>query len=270
MIKPGDHISKLTDLPFYTEGPVCDTEGRVFITAPAGGQIYRINIDGSFSTWSTSDWPNGQAIQDNGDHLICDSKLGVIRRFDEHGIWIADETQNIFNGEAITVPNDLAVVPGGVYFTDSVRHRGRVWFKDSSGKQKIVAEGLDYPNGIVFCAERNCLFVAESYRNRILKITLDSKSKDNIQVFANLPVHPSGNEVDNLPDGMDMDNDGNLWIAHYGMGAIQVLSYEGTLLHTIDTHLPLTSNIFLTADKAIITGGYAEPGPGAVMVYSVK
>jgi gluconolactonase len=95
---------------------------------------------------------------------------------------------------------------------------------------------------------------------------MESKGKNNVQVFADLPAHPSGNEIDNLPDGMDIDSNGNLWIAHYGMGAIQVLSPEGRLLHTIDTHLPLTSNIFLTAEKAIITGGYAEPGPGAVMI----
>ncbi|MCW5927316.1 MAG: SMP-30/gluconolactonase/LRE family protein [Chitinophagaceae bacterium] len=257
----------MADLPFYTEGPVCDTEGNIFITAPAGEQIYQLHIDGSFSRWSTSGWPNGQAILDNGDHLICDSKLGVIRRFNPYGAWVADETKNFYNGQVITSPNDLAVLPnGGIYFTDSVRHQGSVWFKDPSGKQEIVADGLDYPNGIVFCMERNCLFVAESYRNRILKITLERKGKNNVQVFADLPVHPSGNEIDNLPDGMDIDNNGNLWIAHYGMGAIQVLSAEGKLLHSIDTHLPLTSNIFLTAGKAIITGGYAEPGPGAVMI----
>lgn len=267
MIKPNGIISKLADLPFYTEGPVCSTEGNIFITAPAGEGIYEVNTDGSFSRWSASARPNGQAILDNGHHLICDSKLGVIRRFDQYGIWVADETKNFYNGQVISSPNDLAVIPnGGIYFTDSVRYQGSVWFKDPSGKQEIVADGLDYPNGIVFCAESNCLFVAESYRNRILKITLKSKGKNNVQVFADLPVHPSGNEVDNLPDGMDIDTSGNLWIAHYGMGAIQVLSPEGRLLHTLDTHLPLTSNIFLTEEKAIITGGHAEPGPGAVMI----
>jgi gluconolactonase len=148
MIKPGSNISKLADLPFYTEGPVCSREGNIFITAPAGEGIYQVNIDGSFSRWSTSDWPNGQAMLVNGDHLICDSKLGVIRRFDQHGVWIADETKNFYNGQEISSPNDLAVLPdGGIYFTDSVRYRGSVWFRDPSGKQEIIADGLDYPNG---------------------------------------------------------------------------------------------------------------------------
>ncbi len=65
-----------------------------------------------------------------------------------------------------------------------------------------------------------------------------------------------------------------VWVAHYGMQAIQVLSPEGALLASFDTALPLTSNLCFVSDQlhrksVLITGGYAEPGPGAVLMMTV-
>lgn len=55
---------------------------------------------------------------------------------------------------------------------------------------------------------------------------------------------------------------GRLWIAHYGMQAVQVLSETGELLATYDSGIPLTSNVCFVGDEIWITGGIAEPGPG--------
>ena len=86
-----------------------------------------------------------------------------------------------------------------------------------------------------------------------------------MNVFAQLPEHPSGNEQDNLPDGLALDSEGNLWVAHYGMHAIRKISPEGKLLSSINTTLPFTSNvIFVDENDLMITGGYGEPGPGAL------
>lgn len=258
-------VIKKTDIPFYTEGPVVDNEGNIFFTAPAAGAVYKMDATGNITEWARSAWPNGQVILSNGDHLICDSKLGVVRRFNKSGHWIGEETAVWFNQERVSTPNDLAVdTDGSIYFTDSIRHEGKVWLKEVEGNQKIIAANLDYPNGIVLCKNERCLYIAESYRNRILKISMAPPYE--IIIFTELPQHASGKEENNLPDGLALDEFGNLWVAHYGMEAAYILNPEGRIIKTIKTTVPLTSNVFVIKEgHAIITGGYGEPGPGALL-----
>ncbi len=169
-------------------------------------------------------------------------------------------------GEKVSVPNDLLIDPwGNIFFTNSIRHNGKV-FVISNGKGKLLADKLDYPNGLEISANGKWLYVAESYRNRILKFDISALSNISCSVFAELPRHSSGRETDNLPDGLAMDSQGNIWVAHYGMGCIHQYSREGTLLATIHTGMPLTSNmIFVDGNTAIVTGGYGEPGPGKII-----
>ena len=84
-------------------------------------------------------------------------------------------------------------------------------------------------------------------------------------MFAVLPTHSSGKIIDNLPDGLRVDWEGNVWVAHYGMGSMHVLSPQGKLINTIKVAFPLTSNLCLTEQIIIVTGGYGEPGPGGLL-----
>ena len=132
----------------------------------------------------------------------------------------------------------------------------------TDGRQQILAANLDYPNGIVLSHDQSVLYVAESYKNRIIKIDLESPglAKGGANVFAELPRHQSGEEQANLPDGLTLDNEGNLWVAHYGMQAVHKLSPQGMLLSSTDTTLPLTSNLVFADEKTlIITGVIRRP-----------
>ncbi|WP_262249221.1 SMP-30/gluconolactonase/LRE family protein [Parapedobacter soli] len=256
----------IADLPFYTEGPISDGDGNLFFTTLSGGVIWRFDQQGCLTQWAFSDCPNGQIILPNGDHLVCDSKLAAIRRFSPSGRLLSDELAGYCAGEPVQVPNDLIMADDGtLFFTDSIRHAGRVFYVRANGQQGVLAANLDYPNGLVFSPCGNWLYVAESYRNRIVKI--DVGGEGGLEVFADLPVHPSGIPEGNLPDGLSMGEDGNLWIAHYGMQALQVISPEGALVDTVDTGIPLTSNVsWLTKQRLLVTGGFGEPGPGRVIL----
>jgi len=49
--------------------------------------------------------------------------------------------------------------------------------------------------------------------------------------LAELPAKDtSTGQIDNQPDGMCLDAAGNLYVAHYGMKQVQVLSPEGKLI----------------------------------------
>ncbi|EPR69416.1 SMP-30/gluconolactonase/LRE family protein [Cyclobacterium qasimii] len=277
-MKKGNHIhQKLPDpnaiqpeimleLEYYTEGPVLGNDGFLYYTNLAGEGIYRYQ-DEKPKLWAKGKRPNGQAIIANGDHLLCDSLSARVTRYDREGKLLGDVSPAEINGVTISCPNDVAVhTDKGFFFTDSIRHNGGVYFVGWEGEAYAVATGIDFPNGIVFHKDKNVLYIAESYKNRILKIdlSLPETSPDSLTVLATLPFNDKNKETGNLPDGLAMDREGRIWVAHYGMQAIQVLSEEGELLASYDSGIPLTSNLCFAGGYLWITGGVGEPGPGKV------
>ncbi|TKT86981.1 SMP-30/gluconolactonase/LRE family protein [Dyadobacter frigoris] len=270
-------VKKLIDLPFYTEGPSVDRDGNFFFSTLTGGFIGKIDKEGKYTKWATGSCPNGQVILPDHEHWSCDSKQAGISRYDASGKFTGYIIQYQWAGFSVSSPNDLVIDKHqNLYFTDSIRHEGKVFFKGHEGKELLVAGNIDYANGLALSPDEKYLYVAESYQNRILVIELSEPgiAKNKPEVFARLPCHLSGKITDNLPDGLAVDADGKLWVAHYGMGAIQILSSDGNLLFTIDTVLPLTSNLCFVEENGscqvlLVTGGYDEPGPGAVLLITV-
>ncbi len=71
------------------------------------------------------------------------------------------------------------------------------------------------------------LLVGESKHNRILSYDIISAGKvGKMRVFAKLPVKEA-EQIANEPDGIGLDAAGNLYVAHYGMRQVQVLSPAG-------------------------------------------
>lgn len=268
---------KLLDLPYYTEGPAMGANGDLFFTTLSGRGIGKFDKEGNYSKWAEGPCPNGQIILANGEHWFCDSASSAISRYSSSGKFMEYSVQGMCAGIRVNTPNDLILdSQGNLYFTDSIRENGKVFFKGYDGAEYLLAEGIDYANGLVLSPDEKYLFVAESFRNRILRIELSAPgiARHRVEVFTKLPRHTSGEVTSNLPDGLAMDQEGRLWVAHYGMGAVQIISQQGMLLQSIETSLPLTSNLCFISDAPqiktlLVTGGYGEPGPGAVFELTV-
>ena len=165
--------TQIIDFSFYTEGPVVDDVGNIYCTTLTGGHVKLIDNNNVVSVWATSQCPNGQVILPNGDHLVCDSGVASVYRFNRHGAFIRNEIEGTCAGVNVEVPNDVIIDDqSGFYFTDSVRHEGRVFYRSADGKETVVYKGLDYPNGLALTGDQTTLFVAESYKNRIIKIPI--------------------------------------------------------------------------------------------------
>jgi gluconolactonase len=251
----------------YTEGPVIDGQGNMYFTTLVGGKIVNFNHNNRFTVWAESPCPNGQIVLPNGQHLICDSKVAAILRFDNEGTFLRKDIDHFCANEQVRVPNDLiADREGNIYFTDSVRRNGKLFFVGIDGEQKMLATELDYPNGLSLSKDERYLFLAESYQNRILVFQIDKPGYAvNQRVWTHLPQHISMEISDNLPDGIKVDDDGGLWIAHYGMSMVHQFSDKGQLLQSIDLPFKFVSNLYIKNNTLLITGGYKEPGPGAVV-----
>jgi gluconolactonase len=266
MLKRVVHID-ICPQSHYTEGPVIDHWGNVYFTTLTGGIIFRLNPENQFAPWAQSPCPNGQIVLPNGQHVVCDSTLSALLRFDDEGTFLKKDIDHFCANEQVSVPNDLiADRNGNIYFTDSVRYNGKLFFIGNNGQQKILATELDYPNGLAFSKDEKTLYVAESYKNRILAFDIDQPGRaSNQQVWTHLPQHNSTEITDNLPDGMKVDDDNCLWIAHYGMSMVHQFSEKRQLIQSIDLPFKLVSNLFIKNNTLLVTGGYKEPGPGAVV-----
>ena len=253
----------ILDMDFYSEGPVIDKENNLYFTDLAGHCIWQLKANVG-KVWSKGSRPNGQVILEDGSHLICDSDAGWVAHHDNKGALIAKLGSGHIEGIAVRCPSDIAADRHGFYFTDSSRHDGAVFFIGFDGKRRVVAQNIDYPNGIALSPDGKQLLVAESYGNRILLIELEAPGhrRGEVQVFATLPFNSVNRETGNLPDGIAFDPVGRLWVAHYGMQAVQVVSPSGDLLATYDTGIPLTSNLCFIGSDIMVTGGLGEPGPG--------
>src|SRR5262249_5858987 len=163
-------------------------------------------------------------------------------------------------------PNDLAIDPeGGFYFTDSGgRHGeapGSIHYVDPTGNAQVAALGLHYPNGIVLRPDGRTLLVSESLLNRIVSYEVLSPGKlGPMTVFATLPGKQTG-QIDNRPDGMCLDRHGNLFIAHYGMRMVAVLSPKGRLIRQFPAGVLTPSDVAFGGpkmDQLFITGAVGE------------
>lgn len=262
---------KLFEVPNYCEGIVFDHAGHGYISH--GKVITKFTPDGKHAVWAETGAPNGHKVLADGTHLVCDASQHAVLRLDASGKIIGKASAEC-DGKPLRGPNDLCLDPrGGFYFTDpggsdDKKLIGTVHYVDPAGKTHLLARGLAFPNGIVLRPDGKTLLVAESKKNRILAYDVKGPGKlGPMRVFAELPAK-QGEQIDNQPDGICLDSDGNLYVAHYGMKQVQVLSPEGKLIRRYPGGNMTTSNVGFGGpkmDQLYVTGGLgAESGRGGL------
>jgi gluconolactonase len=88
-----------------------------------------------------------------------------------------------------------------------------------------------------------------------------------MRVFAGLP---SKEGVAAEPDGLALDSEGNLYVAHLGMSAVEVLDPQGKLLRSLPAGNYDASNLVFGGprlDRLLITGSVGHRSNTAGRVY---
>ncbi len=257
---------KVLEVPGYTEGVVVDRDGDMYVSDVYNGTIYRLAADGEAKVWAKTGAPNGHKILADGTHLVCDGSQHAVLHLDATGKIIGKAASD-YDGKPLRAPNDLTLDPrGGFYFTDPGGSNlenpiGTVHYVDAKGKTHLVAERLAFPNGIALRPDGKTLLVGESKHNRILSYDIISPGKvGKMRVFANLPLKEA-EQIANEPDGICLDEAGNLYVAHYGMRQVQVLSPAGKLLRRYGAGNLTTSNVAFSGprmDQLYVTGALGD------------
>jgi len=215
------------------EGPSFDKDGNLWCVDLPNGRVVRIDPSGNFHLVAEYDgWPNGLKFHKDGRIFIADYK---------HGIMVMDPVNGRVEPyllragiERFKAVNDLFFAANGdLYFTDqglTGLHdpTGRVFRLTPDGRVDCLLNNVPSPNGLVMNLDESMLYVAVTRGNCIWRVPLmPNGGVAKVGLFVQLSGGWGG------PDGVAMDTDGRLVIAHVGMGSVWVVDRLGEPVYRI-------------------------------------
>lgn len=226
------------ELHSFLEGPCFDRDGQLWVTDIPYGRVFSITPAGEWRLRFEYDgWPNGLKFDSDGLGHIADYKTGILRfdpKIDDPKI---EPLVTQYQTEGFRGCNDLTITEDGlIYFTDqgqSGLHRpdGRVFaFDPSSGRLSCLLDNGPSPNGIVFNQKFHQVHVAMTRANGVWRLPLLADgSTTKVGLFVQLSGGLAG------PDGLALDEEGGLWIAHAGLGCVWGCSPLGEIRWRVTT-----------------------------------
>ena len=278
--KPGHEVDS------FLEGPSFDRAGNLYVTDIPFGRIFRISPQLEWTLVAEYDgWPNGIAIHGDGSLWIADYRKGLLRLEPDR---LAGESDRLpgegrgpipllphRNSESFKGLNDLTFDrDGNCYFTDQGQSglhdpSGRVYRLGATGHLDLLIGGIPSPNGVALDKAGKVIFVAVTRANQVWRgPLLADGSVTKVGAFRSF-FGASG------PDGMALDVDDRLVVAHASLGGAFLLNARGEVTHFIASpagstvtnvaYRPGTSKLVMTESE---TGAVLEadmPAPGALL-----
>jgi gluconolactonase len=227
-----------------------------------GGDVVATHPDrplGSTVLFTTCGIPVALAFGPDGALYVTDEGRRAIVRVDADGSLADVITHEGADapGRRLNGPNDLAFdAAGNLYFSDpwtsspanpigGVFGHERASGAHPAGRLHRIDDGMWFPNGVVVADD--LLLVAETFRRTIWAYDLvgDGRAAGKRR-FCELPDVPDAPRLppdeqrarglDHVcgPDGMALDADGRLYVAHFASGAVFVFDGDGTELDRLD------------------------------------
>jgi gluconolactonase len=262
----GGHIDCLI------EGPCFDRDGNLYMVDIPYGRIFRMAPDGEWTVVVSYDGePNGLRFLPDGRLAIADYKHGILS-LDLQTREIAPIVTR-YRSERLKGPNDLVVSKAGdIYFTDQGQTglhdpTGRVFRLRQTGELDCILSNGPSPNGLVLTSNEKFLFVAMTRDNSIWRLPLTAdggtmKVGRFSQYFGIVG-----------PDGVALDQDGNLFVAHASLGQVfvhdkhgeliaRIVSCRGRMITNLTFGGPDRTTVFITESEtgSILSAEWPIPG----------
>ncbi len=236
-----DRDAKLTRVASdfgFTEGPVWDQAGFLYVSDEVQNKIYRVFLDGRKEELISLGDPDGNTYDRQHRLIDCASVLRAIVAVTPDGKYtvLADR----YEGKKFNSPNDVVIGPdGAIYFTDptldlvegqqqEIPFQG-VYRLDEKGGVRLLTKDLRQPNGLAFSQDGKRLYVDDSEQRNIRVYDVASDGAlGNGRIFGEEP----GGKHEGVPDGIKVDHDGDLFVT--GPKGIWVWDPHGQHLGTIE------------------------------------
>ena len=265
IVSPDAKVEKVAGNFGFTEGPVWDRKGGYLLFSdipanvidkwdPKAGKV-SVFLDKSGFTGADPTGVGGEQrnergvfylIGSNGVTLDPQGRVTFNAMGDRQVVRVEKDGRRTvlaskYEGRQLNSTNDLVFKRNGsLYFTDppsGLRLRNDDPKKElpfngvfllKGGTLHLLADELGTPNGIVLSPDEKILYVNDSTRRTIWRF--DVKPDDSVG-NAQLIVDMTGEKEPGNPDGMKVDEKGNLYST--GAGGIWVISPQGKHLGTL-------------------------------------
>jgi gluconolactonase len=226
-------VSVFSDERFF-EGPAWDPQTKkLYFTAfgetngKKNEQILRLDAPGKAAVWQD------QTAGVNGMYLANDGRLIGAQAFGHRVVSYGigengpADTVVLLHDTTLHQPNDIAQSPtGDLYFTDpdfEKRQTSGVYLLSTKGELRKVISDMQVPNGIKVSNDGRALYVSDDGPKnwRAYPILADGSVGPG-KVFFDPPV---AQEKRTDPDGMSIDEQGNLYLS--GSGGVWVVDRFG-------------------------------------------
>lgn len=281
LIAPGVKLERLAGGFEWAEGPVWDrrTQTLLFSDVPrnvvfqwkegVGTRDYLLPSGYTGSVPRGGEMgSNGLAVDSGGSLILCQHGDRRVARLERTGAF--STLAEYYLNRRFNSPNDLVFKSNGdLYFTDppyglekgtndplkEIVFSG-VYLLRRKGELVLLTADLTFPNGIALSPDEKTLYVAVSDPLQPIIMAYEVQKDGTIDkgriLFAAKPLQAGR---PGLPDGLKVDNKGNLFAT--GPGGVLVISPEGKHLGTINTGEPTAncgwggngSMLYITANK---------------------
>jgi sugar lactone lactonase YvrE len=187
-----------------TDGPAVSATGEMYFSDPSNNRIHKIGLDGKSSVFAeNTNGANGMMFGPDGRLYAGATRTKQIVAYDTSGkVQVLAENATV---------NDLAInVKGDMYFTDTAARR--VWFLPKGGQPRVMDEGIESPNGVLFSPDQSLLYVSDyvGQLSWVFQIQPDGSLAHKQRYFY---VHMPDAATRSSSDGMAVDTDGRVYIA---------------------------------------------------------
>jgi gluconolactonase len=237
LLPKGAEIKKVASGFGFTEGPVWDPRGFLYVSDEKQYKIFKVYPDGRSEAFSSIKDPDGSTFDKDGRLIDAASGLRAVILVNPDGTYkvLADK----FEGKRFNSPNDVVLGPdGALYFTDPTLDlpKGETQELEVKGVYRLAADGSlkllikdrNQPNGIAFSPDGKKLYVDDSHTRSIYVYDVTpTGDMTNGRLFGNEDGPPRSGG----PDGIKVDVKGNVFVT--GPFGIWVWSPQGKHIGTI-------------------------------------
>lgn len=221
----------------FGEGPRW-FEGMLWFSDMLGEAVHTVTLSGSMTTLAVPGHsPSGLGFRPDGTLLIVSTQHRQVLRYDGDTVELLADLSELAPaalGDMVVDEHGRAYVGSQARIrgerSDGDTDRGGVIVRiDPDDRVTVVAEHLDFPNGMVITPDGTTLIVAESTARRLsaFAIGADGGLTDR-RVFAE--------GLDGPPDGLAIDAEGGVWAALTLAHQFQRFAPDGSAVtHRVDT-----------------------------------
>ncbi|MGE2712426.1 SMP-30/gluconolactonase/LRE family protein [Mycolicibacterium litorale] len=208
----------------FGEGPRW-FEGLLWLSDMFGEAVHTVDLSGSTTTLALpGHTPSGLGFRPDGTLLITSTRNRQVLRYDGETVAVVADLAGLAGADL----GDMVVDDSGrAYIGSQARENGVIVRLDPDGAAKVVADGLDFPNGMAITEDRSTLIVAESTGRRLTAFAIGGDGGlHHRRTFAE--------GLDGPPDGIAIDADGGVWTAMTLAHQFQRVAEGGTVTDRID------------------------------------